>query len=236
MLNFCKKIYQNSLNIFFPYKCVVCGSYGSLCCQNCLSKIEKIMTPTCPGCGKISKNSMYCRSCRPKFKTYLYSVDIACNYHSEVIKKIIHDFKYDGVVDLTQYCGELIYQRIHKNFETRKCLIVPVPLHRYKKNLRGFNQAELIARYLSKRMNLPGGDVLMRKVHTRNQAVLTRQQRLTNLVGAFDCIDPEFVKDKEILLIDDVMTTGTTLNECAKVLKAAGAKRIYAAVLARNIG
>lgn len=235
MLQLCRKIYENSLNIFFPERCVVCGTYGSLCCQNCINEIEYITTPTCPECGKISKKSQYCTNCRSRIKPSLYAVNIACHYHSTVIKKVIYDFKYSGITGLSQVCGELIYQRIRNCFDGDNTIIVPVPLYKYRQNIRGFNQAELIARYLSKRMDLPGGSALIRQINTTNQVSLSRTKRLVNLEGAFLCTDKELVWGKNILLVDDVMTTGATLNECAKILKQAGAKKVFGAVVARNI-
>lgn len=235
MFKFFQKIYVNCLDILFPEKCVVCGVYGSLCCYNCVDKIEKIATPTCPECGKISKMSQYCPSCKSRIKPYLYSVSIACNYHSDVIKVIIHDLKYSGITALSQICGELIYQRIKDISSKRELVIVPVPLYKYRQNIRGFNQSEMIARYLSKRLNQTGGSALIKKVNTAAQARLSRQKRLSNLEGAFECVDKALVFGKDVLLVDDVMTTGATLNECAKTLKMAGAKKVYGAVIARNV-
>ena len=128
-----------------------------------------------------------------------------------------------------------MYQRVRRQNFTKNTVIVPVPLHRNRLNLRGFNQSELLARYLSKRLDLPGCDALVRRLNTMNQVGLQREKRLSNLDGAFDCSDKEYILGKNIILVDDVVTTGATLNECAKVLKQFGAKKIVGVVLARNI-
>lgn len=229
------KICESIVNIFFPNKCIVCEKYVFLLCQNCFSDIEKISTSTCPECGRISVNSRFCPRCRNKTNQNIFSVCVATSYQSTVVKKLIKSFKYHGLTGLSEICGELIYQRIKDADLPRDIIAVPVPLHRFKYNKRGFNQSELIARYLSRRLNIPGADVLVRTKNTKNQVGLQRSERLGNMVDAFRCIDEEFIFGKNILLIDDVFTTGATLNECARVLKQAGAKRIHAAVVTRNI-
>ena len=235
MRSLIKKCIEKSLDIFFPGKCVICGEYGSLCCGKCLQSIESIQTNTCPECGKISINCQYCTNCRGKKKPKVFAVFVACSYGSSALKKIIYELKYSGITGLIPICGELMYQRVRSQNFPKNTVIVPVPLHKNRLNLRGFNQSELLARYLSKRMDLPGGDVLTRRLNTMNQVGLRREKRLSNLDGAFDCSDKEYILGKNIILVDDVVTTGATLNECAKVLKQSGAKRIFAVVLARNI-
>ena len=114
-------------------------------------------------------------------------------------------------------------------------VVIPVPLHKNRQDLRGFNQSELIARKLSKKLNLPGGCALARTKDTEAQVSLSREFRLTNLVGAFTCTDKEFITGKNILLVDDVATTLSTLNECARALKDAGAKKVWGIVVARRV-
>lgn len=228
-------IYTFWLDLLFPNKCVICGKFGSVCCSECFGSIEKIMTSTCPECGKISKNSDYCPACRRRVKASLQSIMIASSYHSPVVKELIHEFKYCGMTAISSVCGELIYSRIANIITVKDLVIVPVPLHKKRQNHRGFNQSELLARYLSKRLNISGGNALERVVNTKNQVTLSRKERFLNLEDAFVCVDREFIEGKNVLLIDDVMTTGATLNECAKILKKAGAKKVFGAVIARNI-
>ncbi len=229
------KTYENIINLFFPNKCIFCGEYGYLLCCNCLSNVEKTATSTCPGCGRISVNSRFCPRCRNKNNSHLFSVYVATSYHSLIVKQLIKSFKYHGLTGLSDICGELIYQRIKNMDIPTDIVIVPVPLHRLKYNIRGFNQSELIARYLSKRLCISGADALIRIKNTKNQVKLQRSGRYNNMIDAFKCDDNEFVFGKNILLIDDVFTTGATLSECARILKQAGAKRIYGAVVTRNI-
>jgi len=111
---------------------------------------------------------------------------------------------------------------------------VSVPLHQKRLNLRGFNQSELIAKYVAKKLGLAYVDCIKRIRDTKPQVTLKRGERRENVLDSFECNSSE-IEDKKIVLIDDVSTTGATLSECAKALKARGAKKIIAAVVARNI-
>lgn len=235
-----KKIYNYGLDLLFPSRCIICNKYGSLLCFECSSEIELSKTSLCPGCGKITKKCQYCQNCKQRMKTSLSSVYVSTSYNSPVVKKMIADFKYIGITGLSSICGELIYQRVKEACPSAGGLndsfvVVPVPLNHFKLNRRGFNQAELLARYLSKRLGIPGGQALKRVKNTQNQVGLLREARLLNLSGAFECVDQELIFGKNIILVDDVLTTGATLSECAKILRAAGAKKIIGAVVARNI-
>jgi ComF family protein len=235
MYNLFNKVCENIINLLFPNKCIICEKYGLLLCHDCFSNIEKVLTSICPECGRISVNSRFCARCRNKNNRYIYSVHIATSYQSPIIKELIKSFKYHGLTGLSEICGELIHQRIKNIDIPNNTVIVPVPLHQLKYNRRGFNQSELIARYLSKRLQIPGADALSRIKNTTNQVKLQRSARIENMQNVFECHDPDFVAGKNILLVDDVFTTGATLGECARMLKLAGAKKIYGAVVTRNI-
>jgi len=113
-------------------------------------------------------------------------------------------------------------------------VIVPVPLHSRKQRVRGFNQAEFLARSVSKKLDIPGGLALKRHINTRSQVELSGRERRKNLEKAFFCQDQGLVAKKTVILIDDVSTTGTTLEECAKVLRTAGARQVWGLVVARG--
>ena len=223
------------LNIFFPKRCVGCGQPGGFVCFECAGKIEMIKTATCSECGKITKSGQYCSNCRQRLKTNLKGLIIAAKYDAGPTKEMIHHLKYSGFTELVPLLSEIIYGRIHNNIPARNLVIVPVPLHKKRQSLRGFNQAELIGRELSKKLNLPGGAALSRIKNTESQVKLARENRKKNLIGAFVCDDREFILGKSVLLIDDVTTTGATLDECAKVLKLAGAREVWGVVVAKRI-
>lgn len=143
--------------------------------------------------------------------------------------------KYSGFTELAEPLAELIVEKITVFALKKDFVIVPVPLHRYRESARGFNQSELLARHISKRLGLSGGNALERMKNTESQIKFTRKNREKNVSDIFRCIDDDLIRDSHILLVDDVSTTGATLIECAKTLKLAGAKSVYGAVVARNI-
>ncbi|OQA03576.1 MAG: DNA utilization protein GntX [bacterium ADurb.Bin400] len=222
------------LDIFFPRYCVGCGTYGKTLCLDCASKIAHIKTPLCPECGRISAMGKFCVSCRRRTKTALTGLIVATSYESGPIKEVIHHLKYTGMVELASVLGELICLCLGGNLPSGKLVVVPVPLHSIREKERGFNQSELIARYISERLGLPGGLALVRKRYTQPQVVLSREMRLQNITGAFMVADGELVRNRVVLLVDDVATTAATLNECARVLRQAGARQVWGVVAARG--
>lgn len=146
---------------------------------------------------------------------------------------MIHHLKYSGYIELSDILGELLAEAISKQ-NYQNIIVVPVPLARKKEAQRGFNQSELLARYVSKKLGFRGGLALLKKKDTKPQMKLLRKDRLINLRGAFTIADKSLIFGKKVLLIDDVMTTNATLNECAKVLKESGAREVWGAVIAKG--
>jgi len=149
------------------------------------------------------------------------------------LASLIRLFKYEGKVKLGRFLSDLIIDRcLPPQFD----IIVPVPLHSKRLKERGFNQSFLLAHQINKKLSLPViADDLQRIKWTRPQVELDWRERASNVKGAFTLIDNEEIKGKEVLLIDDVYTTGSTVNECARVLKKAGAKKVYVATVARML-
>jgi ComF family protein len=155
------------------------------------------------------------------------------------LRELIHLLKYESVVPVASVLGGMAARTLKQLLPScggSAPLVVPVPLHRSKRHDRGFNQAELIAHAAAKR--LPGrvtlsGNVLVRQRATMSQVGLTREQRVANMRDAFRVCDRQPVRGATVILVDDVMTTGTTLSECARVLKRAGAERVFAVTVAR---
>ena len=202
------KIFKNILAVLFPQKCLGCKKENEILCPNCLLKISRPDTP------------------------YLNGVHIAANYQDLVLKKALWMLKYQGIKQLAKPLAELIKERIWKKLETGDWLIVPVPLSKNKLRHRGYNQAELIAKELSDNVR---ADILFKKFHTKSQVeVKDKEERLANIIGSFAIKNPEKIKGKKIILIDDVLTTGATMREAKKVLKQAGAKKVIGVVVARG--
>jgi ComF family protein len=156
------------------------------------------------------------------------------------LRGLIHLLKYDNVLPAAPVLGERLAEAIKQlgpSVADANPLLVPVPLHAFKRRERGFNQAELIVRQavqcLPQRFEI--ASVLKRQRDTHSQVGLTREERIANLRGAFRAIEPDRVKGRTVIVVDDVMTTGTTVSECARVLKKAGAERVWAATVARTL-
>lgn len=159
---------------------------------------------------------------------------ICANYGSGPVKEMIHEFKYNGILEFAEMLGELMVERLKIGLPKGELVVVPVPLHRCRQGQRGFNQSELLARYVSKKLKLHGGLALSRVKNTDPQVGKSGMYRKTNIESAFRIEDKEFIEGKTVLLVDDVATTGSTLNECAKVLKSSGAKSIWGVVVSRG--
>jgi len=151
--------------------------------------------------------------------------------------KIIHDMKYRGRYRLTREFGKILGEKILGSKPLWNAdMIIPVPLHKLKKSERGYNQAERISKGMADVMRIPGNSKVMKRIkYTATQTNLSMRRRKQNIKGAFELRDPGFVKGKKIILVDDVLTTGATIVECAKLLYTAGAETVFAASLAKTL-
>jgi ComF family protein len=175
-----------------------------------------------------------CREFEPEFDRA-----VSFGEYAGALRGLIHLLKYDGVLPASPVLGRFLAETISQleRGEDTKPLLVPVPLHSSKRGERGFNQAELIVRSAVKCLaDQPDvATVLKRQRATHSQVGLTREERIKNMHGAFRVSDPERVKGRTVIVVDDVMTTGTTVSECARVLKEAGAEKVWAATVARTL-
>lgn len=174
-----------------------------------------------------------CRERRPQFERAA-----AFGEYKDGLRGLIHLLKYEAVTPVQAPLGAMLAEAISELLPAcgnGKPLLVAVPLHKNRRRSRGFNQAELIARAARKRLRpeLELADVLVRQRETISQVGLSREERIENMRDAFRVSDAARVKGRSVFVIDDVMTTGTTLSECARVLKQAGAERVWAATVAR---
>ena len=244
------------LDLLFPKFCLNCNKEGEdYLCQDCLSLIDISPSQYCPFCrpAKIVLNGRTCSSCkRTKNLDGLYN---AASYQNFIIKKLISQFKYEPrIKTLSKPLSLLIikhFQLLEHHLNTGDAVLTPIPLTKKKLKQRGFNQSEEIAKELSSLLKIPLGDedkslsspfanarvindVLIKTKETPSQVELSGREREENVRGAFVCKNPEAVRGKKILLIDDVFTTGSTMEECARVLKDAGAKDVWGIVVARE--
>ncbi len=227
------------LDIFFPKFCINCSKEESYLCQDCFSLIDISERQYCPFCfqSRVVLDGKTCGFCRRSKKlTGLYS---AVSYNNFIVKKMINQFKYEPYIkELSKPLSSLIIVHLinlNKTLNLFDFVLVPIPLHKKKLKQRGFNQAEEIAKELSENLKLPAfNDILIKTKRTPSQVELEKEEREKNIKNVFLCRKPELVKNKKILLVDDIFTTGSTMEECALTLKRAGAKEIWGIVVARG--
>ncbi|MBI3631008.1 MAG: ComF family protein [Candidatus Sungbacteria bacterium] len=230
---------KNSLlDLVFPLFCAGCLTKGTLLCPRCRSDLWAI-PPACFVCKALvprNGTSVPGATCAPCRKKSLIRVFLSpFSYDSPVIRNLIHRLKYQRAKGVAPILGRLLheylrYQRIDLPSDA---LLVPIPLHRAKERSRGFNQAFLIAQELGMNAGIAvSGHTLKKTKQTRPQMELRREERIENLAGCFQVSDRTALRNRTIVLLDDVKTTGTTLQEAARTLRVAGAKKIWAITVA----
>lgn len=219
------------LDLLFPPRCAGCGRSGSWLCPTCIREIEFVEPPLCSRCGLPSVENP-CLSCRidPLAIDGIRGV----GYLRGPLKGAIYQFKYRQKCKLALSLADLMHHYLLEN-PLPADLIVPVPLHMDRLRERGYNQAALLTRELSARSRLPVDDgSLVRVKETMPQVALKADERRKNVSGAFHVRGVK-LEDRQVLLIDDVCTTGATLEACAEALREKGARSVWALVLAREI-
>ena len=233
--------FRGLVSLFYPPFCAVCaqavGTEQSLC-LNCTNKLSRIRAPFCATCsqpftGAIT-DSFSCANCANRLLHFEAAVSA---YRSRgVTREVVHRFKYGRQIHLRRLLGDWLAETLKDSrLATRRFdLVVPVPLHPARQRERGFNQAELLAVQLRRVSGLTVRNVLQRTRYTATQTQFDRSERMENLRGAFRLRRGSNVRDLRMLLVDDVLTTGSTLSECASVLRQSGALSVHAVTVARG--
>jgi ComF family protein len=211
-----------------------------------VDKFPLLSFQLCPYCEKeITQAGAICEKCRKYQFEKTSSLPLStliCATDYQKIAKFVHLFKYNFISNLGQSLGKIITRALQKNSLPLPDIIIPIPIHKHKLKWRGFNQAEILANYISQNLT-PGlslsvrTDLVFRRKKTKTQMKIeSYQERLNNLHNAFSVPSQakETLRGQKILLIDDIATTGATLFECAKILKASGAKEVFGAIIARQ--
>lgn len=233
------------LGLIFPSRCLICESplHPMRECPLCpehFRQIRVVEPPVCSRCGRKmfgeSVEALVCAECRSR-RTFHDSGYSACAF-ADPLRDLIHLFKYRKKRYLSSFLGRLLVDSIRERPEMAGYdAIIPVPLHWRRRWTRGFNQALDLARPLSKRLGIPIIKGNLRRVrYTKPQVRLLSKERESNIKNAFRLRDPAKVAGKRLLLLDDVITSGATLNECARVLKGAGASWVAIVTLAQASG
>ena len=234
----------------YPPRCRGCGGRihgrdAECFCAACWRQIQLVAHPLCDICGRpfpdTSGADHTCGACLSRTPRFTQARAWACYPREEAaehpLRQVIQKFKYGRKVSLGKPLGRLLAQGCRPFLDEWSVdVIVPVPLHRKRLRWRGFNQSVLLGRQLSRVYNLPMDPfVLIRNLETPPQTQLSEAERRRNVRGVFSLNPEKSVENRSVLLIDDVYTSGATVNECSRCLKKAGAKEVYVITLARAV-
>ena len=229
-------------DFLFPKFCLGCGYIGVYLCRSCQNKLKPIESDICLYCKKTSLFGLTHSNCINKL--YVDGL-VTIYYYNTILKKVIKNIKYRLATEVWQEFYRIIEPQIIKKLGFYKKLspdfvMQPIPLSKIKYNERGFNQAEIISKFFQKFLHFPIVDLLIRKKEISSQAqIKSKKARYFNTRGVFainnKCRNAKFcVSNKNIILIDDVITSGSTVKEAARILKLAGAKKVYVLALAKG--
>ncbi len=221
----------DAIDWIFPPHCLGCGLEGEIICPDCYATIKRIPANVCPYCNAYVSTSGHCPSCKNQKPPYAQFRAFA--YYGGVIREAVHQLKYQNDVGVARVLASYLLKVIHA--ETWKIdLVVPVPLSRSKQEQRGYNQAERLAQPVAQALGKPiSTEGLLRIRENASQVDLDVKSRRENVRGVFEA-DPTIVKGKRILLIDDVFTTGATLESASKALRDAKSDLVYAVTVGRS--
>lgn len=231
-----RAMFHACVELLFPRRCPVCENItdppGNLICLSCVSKLSPVRQPTCRKCGKelFREQAEYCFDCSRRKRSFESGAALL-NYN-EAAKKSMAAIKYRNKREFLDFYAEAMAYRfrpIIKNWYPD--VLIPVPVHPSRRRKRGFNQAEELARRLSRILDIPiENRLLVRRRKTAPQRELNPQQRLANLQQAF-AVNPGRPVPQRVVLVDDIYTTGSTMEVCSRVLKAAGVREIHFLVI-----
>ena len=226
--------------IFFRNGCIVCGrATTSAVCTDCSNSIRYIQQPYCTKCGQPftthSGISHVCYDCiKGKNK---FTLSRAVFEYNGAIVKLIHRFKFGDRVNLSSFFSEELFKLYEAHFAAKDITaILPVPLSTHRLKHRSYNQTQLLAEALSRKLSIPVFPQILEKIkETPPQSLLSAEKRRENVKDAYKVTDRKTLKGKKVLLIDDVITTGATVNACTRALMRAGIKQVYVTAIAMRV-
>jgi len=228
-----KLLNGTALDFLFPRFCVGCGKEGGFLCDSCCRSLTRIMPPLCVRCGRPQPDGSLCPGCTNS-PAAIDGIRSPFQFDG-VMRQAIHQLKYRHLRALATPLAKLLQEYLIINPIPAEFL-VPVPLHQKRLRERGYNQSALLAWELSNLINIPVADnCLIRQSHTKPQVgTANAEERRNNVTDAFTCRNRR-LQGRQVLLIDDVATSGATLNSCAAALKATGTASVWGLVMAREI-
>jgi ComF family protein len=229
-----KSLRTQALDLLFPLRCAGCGRAGDSFCPECQAQVLPVPQPVCIRCGQPVAVAGRCAGCTDG--QFRVSAIRAAAVYADPLSQAIHRFKYEGRPELHEPLGDLLVGY----WQTRAVtvdLVAAVPLHDKRLRERGFNQSELLATVLCRQVGLPllKPGILCRTRDTQQQMLLGPAERRANVLDAFHWAGPP-LRGCKLLLIDDVATTGSTLEACAEIALNAGASKVWALTVARALG
>ena len=222
-------IIEKCLGVLYPQTCCFCGKISKEhICKECIEKITYIEEPVCKKCGKPIryKETEYCGDCEKT--AFSYEQGKSVWLHTDVVRWSIYQFKYHNRRIYGKFYAQELFRIYGRWVRQNKIdVIIPVPLHKKRQRKRGYNQSELIARQLGKLLHLPvNAKAVVRKRNTKPQKELSHKERRHNLKEAF-CVTKHWKGKGNVLLIDDIYTTGNTIDSVAKLLRQKGADKVW---------
>ncbi|MBN1369974.1 MAG: ComF family protein [Dehalococcoidaceae bacterium] len=230
MLTHLEKLHRMALDLLFPARCLNCGREKGYICPDCMETLERLKPPVCPVCNLPIKNNRQC-DCR-----YFKSLDglISPFVYQGTIRQALIQFKYHNLRAIAPLLGSLLWECLSSR-PVPSDILTPVPLHQKRLRWRGYNQSRLLVDHLSKLSGIPSTQSLLKIQNTPSQVdAKNTHARRTNVESAFMVAGADFF-GKRVLVVDDVATTGATLDGCALALKKAGAITVRGLTLAREI-
>ena len=221
------------LDVLFPPSCAACGKLGDRLCPACFAKIQIIQEPICQICGDLlyQQEEIICSRCRSR--EVAFTAIRSWAVFEDPLQDAIHKLKYHQDRGLGEILAKPLTDLLDK-YHWKVNSIVPVPLDKFRHKERGYNQSALLAKPISWETGIPYSEsILIREKITRQQVGLSKSEREANMAGAFKA-DKELAAGKAFLVVDDVITTGSTINACAKALIKAGASKVFGLTLARS--
>lgn len=219
---------ESLLALLAPHECLGCAREGTLLCDFCAETLLEPVPERCYRCLRLSRDSAVCQKCRRM--SALRHVWVATDYNSTA-KQLVHSFKYERARDAYRPIAR--HMQDHLPYLGAQYMVTHIPTATSRHRLRGYDQSQLVARAVARQLGLPYASLLERTGQSR-QVGSTKMQRLAQARAMFYLSKPQKVAGKHILLIDDVLTTGASLEAAAKLLKNAGAKQVDAAVFAQK--
>jgi competence protein ComFC len=228
-----EQLRKTAIDFFFPTRCVGCGRVGNFLCTDCYMALPHIYLPVCTRCGKPETSGPFCPTCWG-WESHIDGIRSSFRFDG-VIRQAIHEFKYKNLRAIASYLAEFLFHYLQTNFLTGNVL-VPVPLHPRRLRDRGYNQSGLLAGELGKLAGIPveKGCLVRSKYSPAQTRSANIEERRINVADAFQCVNSS-LNGNRVILIDDVCTSGATLEACATAIKSTGAASVWGLTLAREI-